>query len=116
MHQFVAPTRGLNLGPTVGIGAVLNRPRIIDRSHDLVQLLQSHQNVSRFRAIRRPKYARQLELIDDTSGTPIPDTHSALQQRCRAELVLNAHLRRLAEQGITLAGSLLSAPGSVLPF
>lgn len=65
--------------------------------HDFVEFFQSYQHIPRLRAIRRTEDAGQLELVDDARGTPVPDTHPSLQQRCRSELILNAYLSGLTE-------------------
>ena len=43
-----------------------------------------------------------MELVDDPCGSAVPNLESALQQRRRATLILDADLRRLAEQLISV--------------
>src|SRR5881628_1453770 len=81
---------------------------------DLVQLFQSHQHVPRLRSVCGPQDPCELELIDDARGTPVSDAHATLQQGCRAELVLDADLGGLPEQGVPLAGRAL-VPASLVP-
>src|SRR5690348_8633617 len=83
---------------------------------DLIQLFEPHQHVPRLRPIRRSQYPCQLQLVDYPRRPAVPDAHAPLQQRCGAELVLDADLRGLAEQGIALArGALLPLAAAVLP-
>src|SRR2546427_4898898 len=70
----------------------------------LIQLFQSHQHIPRLRPVRGSEDSGELELIDDAGGATVPDAHASLQQRGRAELILDAHFRGLPEQGVTLAG------------
>src|SRR6266581_6131964 len=77
---------------------------------NLVQLLEAHQHVPRLAAIRRPEDPRQLQLVDDPRRSTVPDAHAPLQQRRRAELVLDAHLGRLPEQPVAFAGAFLPFP------
>src|SRR5712691_1626736 len=82
----------------------------------LIQLLQSDQNIPGFRAVRRTQDSCQLQLVDYPRRSTVPDAHAPLEQRRRAELVLDADLRGLAEQGIALAGgALLPLAAAVLP-
>src|SRR2546426_4849344 len=88
-------------------------PRSVSRTN-LIQLFQSHQHVPRLGPVGGPEDAGQLQLIDDPGGATVPDAHAPLQQRGRAELVLDAHFRGLPEQRIALAGSaFLTPPASV---
>src|SRR5574341_435766 len=80
------------------------------RARHIVQLLETDQHIARFGAVRRPKDARELELIDDTGGPTVANAHAPLQQRRRSELILDADLGRLPEQGIAFSWSLLRAP------
>src|SRR5213079_1409759 len=83
---------------------------------DLIQLFQSHQHIPRLGPIRGSEDPCQLQLIDYPRRSPVADAHAPLQQRGRAELVLDAHLRGLPEQHIALARSaLLALPASVFP-
>src|SRR5439155_21347355 len=79
-------------------------------STNLIQLFQSHQHIPWFRTVGRTQDPRQLQLVDDPRRPTVPDAHASLQQRGRAELILDAHFRGLPEQGVTLAG------GSRSPF
>src|SRR2546421_826952 len=87
----------------------------IARGGDVVQFFESHQHVSRFGAVRRPENARQLQLIDNARRATVSNTHPSLQQRRGSELILDANLRRLPEQWISLSCSLLRAPCSLFP-
>src|SRR3989442_7583121 len=51
-----------------------------------------------FAAVGRPQNPRQLELIDNPGRPTVADAHAPLQQRRRADLVLDADLGRLAKQ------------------
>src|SRR5438132_3504409 len=75
-----------------------------------VQLLQPHQHVPRLAPVRRPQDTGELQLIDYPGRPAVPDAHAALQQRRRAQLVLDADFRRLAEQRIAL-----TRPPSLVP-
>src|SRR5882762_320938 len=85
-------------------------------SADLIQLVQSHQHIPRLRSVRWSQDPCQLQLVDDPRRPAVPDAHAPLEQRRRAELVLDADLGGLAEQGIALAGgALLPLSAAVLP-
>src|SRR6188472_2244746 len=68
----------------------------------LVELVEPDQHLARLRPVRRPEDAGVVQLVDDARGTAIADAEPALQQRGRAALVLDADLRRLAEQRVAL--------------
>src|SRR6266566_1474967 len=92
-------------------------PRIaISRAVNVVQILESHEHVAGFGAIRRSQDAGQLELIDDSRRATVPDAHAPLQQRSRSQLILNAYLSRLPEQRIALAEIPFPLPSSLFPF
>src|SRR2546425_5183509 len=99
-----------------GLFAPAPAPPSTSGGHDFIQVFETQQNVSRFGAICPPEHARQLELIDDSGCPSVPDAHAPLQQRRRSELILDAHLGGLAEQRVTLSGSLLPAPRSFFAF
>src|SRR5689334_15674235 len=48
--------------------------------------------------IQSDEHAREVQLVDDAGRSAISDLESALQQRCRALLVLNHDFGGLAEQ------------------
>src|SRR5437016_4732716 len=83
---------------------------------NLIRLLQSHQHVARLRSVGGSQDPCHLQLVDYPRRSPVPDTHTPLQQRGRAELVLDADFRGLPEQRIALPRSaLLALPASVFP-
>ena len=55
-----------------------------------------------------------MQLIDDPRRAAVADPEPALQQRRRAALVLDARLRRLAEQRVPLAGLGILGPAAAL--
>src|SRR3989442_6407594 len=67
-----------------------------------------------FDAVARPKNPRQLELIDNPGRPTVADANAPLQQRRRADLVLDADLGRLAKQRIPLARR-LARPAALFP-
>src|SRR5207302_3937362 len=87
-----------------------NERSALGTTANLVEIVQSDQHVPWFRTVRRTQNSRQLQLVDDPRRPTVPDAHASLQQRGRAELILDAHFRGLPEQGVTLAG------GSRSPF
>src|SRR6266513_4478136 len=81
---------------------------------NLVEIIQPDQNIPRLGPIRGSQDPGQFKLIDDAGGATVPDAHAPLQQRGRAELVLNADFRGLAEQGIAFArGALLPLAAAI---
>src|SRR2546422_11469359 len=70
---------------------------------DLIQLLEPHQHVSRLAAVRGAEDPDLLQLVDDARCPAVADAHAPLQQRGRADLVLDADLGGLPEQGIPRA-------------
>src|SRR5207237_5113222 len=86
------------------------------RRADFVEVVEADEHVARLGAVGGPENAGQLELIDDARGAPVADAHAPLQQRRRAELVLDAHFRRLPEEGVPLARRPLGPrPPSLVP-
>src|SRR6266571_480466 len=83
---------------------------------NLIQLLEPHQHVPRFGAVRRAEDTCLLQLVDDARRATVPDAHAALQQGRRAQLVLDADLGSLAEQRVALPprGALLPRPPSLV--
>src|SRR5574342_1428216 len=76
---------------------------------NLIELLEPYQHVARLAAVLGSEDSGQLELIDDPRRAAVADAHATLQQGGGAELVLDAHLRRLPEQRVALAGIFASA-------
>src|SRR5205823_810899 len=76
-----------------------------------VQIFQTDQHVARLGPVRRAENPRLLQLIDDARRASVADAHAPLQQRGRAELVLDAHLRGLAEERVPLARLAPPSPG-----
>src|SRR2546425_9867947 len=70
---------------------------------DLIQLLDPHQHVSRLAAFRGAEDPDLLQLVDNARRPAVADAHAPLQQRGRANLVLDAHLGGLPEQEIPRA-------------
>src|SRR2546422_1373919 len=91
-----------------------NERSALGTTANLVEIVQSDQDIPWFRTVGRTQDSHQLQLVDDPRRPPVPDAHPPLQQRRRAELVLDADFRGLAEQRIALACSLLPAPRSLV--
>src|SRR5882724_346576 len=101
--------------PTAVPPSAFALPRSVSRTN-LIQIFQSHQHIPRLRPVCGTEDPRQFQLVDNSRRSSVPDAHAPLQQRGRAELILDADFRGLPEQRIALAGSaLLALPASVLP-
>src|SRR5215213_10179595 len=70
------------------------------RPADAVEVFQPDPHLAPFRAALRVEYSRIRQLIDHARRPPVTDAQTALQERRRSTLVLNAQLRRLAEERI----------------
>src|SRR5712691_1770894 len=106
-RRAVSPCCSAFRVPTSALGTPTN----------LIELLESHQDIPWFRTVRRTQDSRQLQLVDDPRRPTVPDAHASLQQRGRAELILDAHFRGLPEQGVTVAGGSHSPlPGLITGF
>src|SRR5437870_1108328 len=81
---------------------------------NLIQLLEPHQQLPGFAAVRGAEDPGLLELVDDTRRPAVADAHAPLQQRGRADLVLDADFGGLPEQGIARAFA-LPPPRSSIP-
>src|SRR2546428_3104546 len=86
------------------------------RACELVQFLQSQQDIARLGPVRWAKNARELQLVDDAGRPPVADAHPALEQRRGSELILDAYLSALTEQRISRPGPRPLTPGSFFPI
>src|SRR5690242_4302706 len=71
-------------------------------SADPFEILESDQHIARLGAVGWAEDARVVQLVDDARGASVADLEAALQERRRPQLVLDDHLRGLAEQLVAL--------------
>src|SRR2546428_11571081 len=81
---------------------------------DLIQLLDPHQPAPRLAPVRGPEAPVLPQLANDARCPAVADAQAPLQQRGRADLVLDADLGGLPEQGTPRAFA-LPLPRSAFP-
>src|SRR6185437_1447839 len=71
---------------------------------DAVQILEPGEHVARLGSIGWTEDSRVVQLINDTRCASVSNLQPALQQRGRAQLMLNDHLGRLTKEFVALTG------------
>src|SRR4051794_21238740 len=87
----------------IAANAASARPALRTRSTDMIELIETDENIARLRSVGWTKDAGRVQLINDACRAPIADLEPALQQRRRTLLVLNDYLGRLTEQLVAVA-------------